>query len=172
MRRDRDARRGTRFPVYVRRVQRMRSTLRYVVMHALRRDLIPIPPLHPPNCTIPSLLMRQNFPLMSNNRTDFHFILSLVPLFSFSYLSLSLSLSLFLSLSIFSLSHTIIAFVPLRSLVVLNFHVYPWRTKKGEGGEACTYRFLATFQTRYRFSNKKRPSQKRARALACLSARN
>lgn len=69
------------------------------------------------------LSLTQNFPLTSNSRIDdFYFV---------RFLSLS-------SFFVFSLLHTIIAFVPLRSSVVLNFHIPTPRRKKREKKEKRT----------------------------------
>lgn len=106
--------------------------------------------------SLSSSLMRQNFPLMSNSRIDFHFVRFLC-------------LSLFFLCLLFT-AHTIIVFVPLRSSVVLNFRVPAPRRKKGEEkGEV----HLSIPQTWYRCSyEKKDPRKKRACALACLPACN
>lgn len=108
----------------------------------------------------PLSLMQQNFPLMSNSRIDFH----IVPFLSLFFLYLLFT------------AHTIIAFVPLRSLVVLNFHVSAPRRRKNRGRRE---RRNAHLSIPRQGSNvvlplvrKKDPRKKRACALACLPARN
>ena len=84
---------------------------------------------------------------MSNSRLDdFYFVLFLF----FLYLLFT--------------THTIIAFVPLRSLVVLNFPPARWRKKRVEEKETYTYRFLVTTQTlliRKKNRHKKMPARLR-----------
>lgn len=72
--------------------------------------------------------MRQNFPLMSNNRTDFHFVLSIASLSFSLFLSLTLlfPLSLFPSHLFFTTHDYCICTVA----VVLNFHVSSRRNKR------------------------------------------
>lgn len=142
-------------------VQCVRNTRRYVVIYTLRRNLTLVPSFRPSPSLSLSPLARQNFSLMSNSRID---DFNIVP-------PLPLSLFLFFLCLLFT-AHTIIAFVPLRSLVVLNFHISEEKKIGGKKRKTYTYRFLVTAQTWYRCycSTKKRLSQKRA--CACLPARN
>lgn len=105
--------------MYVRSAQRMRSPRRYVVTYALRRNLILVLPLRPSNsfsCSL-SLARATKLPFDVKQPTR---RLSLCPR------------SLFFLCLLFT-AHTIIAFVPLRSSVVLNFHISAPRRKKRSG---------------------------------------
>lgn len=118
---------GQHIPTYVRSAQRMRSPRRYVVTYALRRNLILVLPLRPSNsfsCSL-SLARATKLPFDVKQPTR---RLSLCPR------------SLFFLCLLFT-AHTIIAFVPLRSSVVLNFHISAPRRgkkKKREKKEKCT----------------------------------
>lgn len=97
----------------------MRNARRYVVTYALRRNLTLIPPFRPSNSfsLSSSHMTKLPFDVKQSNRRLLH----------------PLSPSLFFLCLLFT-AHTIIAFVPLRSLVVLNFRVSePRRGKKNRG---------------------------------------
>lgn len=94
----------------------------------------------------------QNSPLMSNSRLDdFYFVLFLF------------------FLCLLFTTHTIIAFVPLRSLVVLNFHQ---RHGEKKSGRKRNIHLSIPLHDSNVAHTKKEPSQKNARALACFPACN
>lgn len=180
-----------RFPSAHRARSVQRDTSRCVVTHALRRHLTPIPTpfalliiLLSPS---PSLV-RQNFPLMSNNRTDSHFVhssaLLLLLLLHLHFLP-SHILNPFRrsAFSALFLPRTIIAFVPPRSLVVLNFHISPqWKKDNGgdtqrrkgrrEEGRNIPISIPRRGPNAAAVSRKKDSRKKRARERVCLSALN
>lgn len=92
---------GEHISIYVRLVQRMQSTRRYTLHTLLRTHCgeISLSLFTLQISTIPSLLMRQNFSLMSNSRTDFPFPFP-------HHISLLLPPPPSLSLSLFSLYRT------------------------------------------------------------------
>lgn len=139
-------------PVYV---QSVRNVRRYVVTYALWRNLPPLSYLFAFQTL--SLAHATKFSFDISRIDDFYFV---------RFLSLS-------SFFVFSLLHTIIAFVPLRSSIVLNFHVATPRRKKREKKEKRTPIDSSSQLKRGNAAyTKKGPSQKRACALACLLACN